>query len=52
MKTGTALILIFATFSIVGFVALPVLAAKSPAMEACSKQWDDMKSAGKTGGKT
>ena len=46
MKTGTAPILIFATFSIVGFVALPVSAAKSPAMEACSKQWDDMKSAG------
>ena len=52
MKTGTAPILIFATFSILGFVALPVSAAKSPAMEACSKQWDDMKAAGKTGGKT
>jgi hypothetical protein len=52
MKTGTAPILVFATFSIVGFVALPVSAAKSPAMEACSKQWDDMKAAGKTDGKT
>ena len=52
MKTGTVPILILATFSIVGFVALPVSAAKSPAMEACSKQWDDMKAAGKTGGKT
>ena len=52
MKTATAPILIFATFSIVGFVALPVSAAKSPAMEACSKQWDDMKAAGKTGGRT
>ena len=52
MKTGTARILIFATFSIVSFVALPVSAAKSPAMEACSKQWDDMKAAGKTEGKT
>ena len=38
MKTGTAPILIFATFSIVGFVALPVSAAKSPAMEACSNR--------------
>ena len=52
MKTGTAPILIFATFSVLAFVALPVSAAKSPAMEACSKQWDDMKAAGKTGGKT
>ena len=52
MKIETASILIFATFSILGFVALPVSAAKSPAMEACSKQWDDMKAAGKTGGKT
>src|SRR6478672_12762140 len=52
MKTGTAPILVFATFSIVSFVALPVSAAKSPAMEACSKQWDDLKAAGKTEGKT
>ena len=52
MKIGTASILFFAMFSILGFVALPVSAAKSPAMEACSKQWDDMKAAGKTGGKT
>ena len=29
MKTGTAPILIFATFSIVGFVALPVSAANT-----------------------
>ena len=28
------------------------LAAKSPAMEACSAQWDDMKKAGKTEGQT
>lgn len=28
------------------------LAAKSPAMEACSAQWDDMKKAGKTQGQT
>ena len=28
------------------------LGGKSPAMEACSKQWDDMKAAGKTEGKT
>ena len=34
MKIETASILIFATFSILGFVALPVSAAKSPAMEA------------------
>jgi hypothetical protein len=52
MKTRTAPILFLTTFSILGFVALPVSAAKSPAMEACSKQWDDMKTAGKTGGKT
>ena len=52
MKTGTAPIVLSAAFSIVAFVALPVSAAKSPAMEACSKQWDDMKAAGKTEGKT
>jgi hypothetical protein len=35
------------------FAASPsAFAAKSPAMEACSKQWDDMKAAGKTEGKT
>ena len=52
MKTGAALIGLSATFSVVAFVTLPLAAAKSPAMEACSKQWDDMKAAGKTGDKT
>jgi hypothetical protein len=52
MKTRTAPIVLSAAFSIVAFVALPVSAAKSPAMEACSKQWDDRKAAGKTEGKT
>jgi hypothetical protein len=52
MKTGTAQIVLLATFSIVTSAALPVSAAKSPAMEACGKQWDDMKAAGKTEGKT
>jgi len=32
-------------------MTLPSFAA-TPAMEACSKQWDDMKAAGKTEGKT
>jgi len=30
----------------------PALAAKSPAMQACSAQWADMKKAGKTEGQT
>jgi hypothetical protein len=42
MKTGAALIGLSATFSVVAFVTLPLAAAKSPAMEACSKQWDDI----------
>jgi hypothetical protein len=52
MKTGPAFVGLFAAFSAMAFVTLPVLAAKSPAMEACSKQWDDMKAAGRTEGKT
>jgi len=41
-----------AVFSLIAFASLPTLAATSPAMEACSKQWADMKAAGKTEGKT
>jgi hypothetical protein len=52
MKTRAALIALLSAFSAVTLVTLPALAAKSPAMEACSKQWDDMKAAGKTEGKT
>jgi hypothetical protein len=52
MKIGTAPIVLSAVLSMVGFVSAPVLAAKSPAMEACSKQWDKMKAAGQTKGKT
>jgi hypothetical protein len=44
------LIALSSAFSLVAF--LPALAAKSPAMEACSKQWDEMKAAGKTTGTT
>jgi hypothetical protein len=52
MKTGTAPIVLLATFSLISLVTFPALTAKSPAMEACSKQWDDLKAAGKTEGKT
>jgi len=38
--------------SFVAFASLPGLAATSPAMEACSKQWNAMKTAGKTEGMT
>ena len=51
MKTHGALMASCAAFSFLALMAQPA-AAKSPAMEACSKQWDDMKTAGKTGDKT
>ena len=37
---------------LIASLTLPSFAAKSPAMEVCSKQWNDMKAAGKTEGKT
>jgi hypothetical protein len=37
---------------LIGGTGLPSFAAKSPAMEACSAQWADMKKAGKTAGQT
>jgi hypothetical protein len=40
------------TSGITRLITERVSAAKSPAMEACGKQWDDMKAAGKTEGKT
>ena len=51
MKTGAALMAFCAAFSVLALATQPA-AAKSPAMEACSKQWDDMKTGGKTGDKT
>ena len=36
-----------ATISLATFAAGPVFAATSPAMQACSKQWSDMKKANK-----
>jgi hypothetical protein len=52
MDIRVVAIVLSAMFSVVAFVTLPALAAKSPAMEACSKQWDDMKASGKAEGKT
>ncbi len=52
MDISVVAIVLSAMFWIVAFVTLPALAAKSPAMEACSKQWDDMKASGKAEGKT
>ena len=49
MKNSAALMAFCAAVSV---LATQPAAAKSPAMEACSKQWDDMKAAGKTGDKT
>ena len=49
MKTSAALMALCAAVSV---LAIQPAAAKSPAMEACSKQWGDMKAAGKTGDKT
>ena len=52
MKIGVAVISLFIALSVVSLQSSTAHAAKSPAMEACSKQWDDMKAAGKTEGKT
>ena len=48
MKTGAALMAFCAAFSVLALATQPA-AAKSPAMEACSKQWDDMKTGGRPG---
>jgi hypothetical protein len=47
MKTRITLITLFIVLGLSS-----AQAAKSPAMETCSKQWNDMKAAGQTGGKT
>jgi hypothetical protein len=52
MKTGIVFISLFTALSIVALVSSSAQAAKSPAMEACSKQWGDMKAAGQTVGQT
>lgn len=52
MRAQHAYIAISAALSFLVLSSLPSLAAKSPAMEACSKQWADMKAAGKTEGQT
>jgi len=52
MKAQFVIVALGTALSVVGLNSLPSFAAKSPAMEACSKQWDDMKAAGKTEGKT
>jgi hypothetical protein len=52
MKAQFVAVALGTALSIIGLSSLPSFAAKSPAMEACSKQWDDMKAAGKTEGKT
>ena len=51
MKAQFVAVALGTALSVVGLSSLPSFAAKSPAMEACSKQWDDMKAAGKTEGK-
>lgn len=52
MRVPSIRIALCAILSFVALTSHPCLAATSPAMEACSKQWADMKAAGKTEGKT
>jgi len=52
MKAQSLYIVLSAVLSLLAIISLPARAATSPAMQACSKQWDDMKAAGKTEGKT
>ena len=52
MKAQFVAVALGTALSVIGLSSLSSFAAKSPAMEACSKQWDDMKAAGKTEGKT
>jgi hypothetical protein len=47
MKIRFASAAFIATISLATFAAGSVLAATSPAMQACSKQWSDMKKANK-----
>ena len=46
MKTGAALMASCAAFSVLALAIQPA-SAKSPAMEACSKQWDGLSAADK-----
>jgi len=52
MRVQSIRIALCAMLSFAAFTSHPCLAATSPAMQACSKQWADMKAAGKTEGKT
>jgi hypothetical protein len=52
MRVQSVRVALCAILSCVAFTSHPCLAATSPAMQACSKQWADMKAAGKTEGKT
>jgi hypothetical protein len=52
MKVRSVVSALFVGALCSGVPALPSFAAKSPAMEACSAQWADMKKAGKTVGQT
>src|SRR5215467_11768282 len=47
MKVLPILIVLAGTLCITVFASLPVVAATSPAMKACSQQWADMKKANK-----
>ena len=47
MKVLPILIVLAGTLCITVFASLPVVAATSPAMKACSQQWADMKNANK-----
>jgi len=48
MRAQSLCILLAVALSLVAFTSHPGLAATSAAMQACSKQWDNMKAAGKT----
>jgi Meckel syndrome type 1 protein len=47
MKVLPILIVLAGTLCVSVFASLPVIAATSPAMKACSQQWADMKKANK-----
>lgn len=52
MRAQVALIAVTLSLSLACLTPIAASAARNPAMEACSKQWEDMKSAGKTEGQT
>jgi Meckel syndrome type 1 protein len=52
MRVQSLCISLAAALSLVAFTSLQGFAATSAALHACSKQWDDMKAAGKTEGTT